>query len=431
MRRSIMLSLVAVLVTGPLAAQESSRLTLAQVYAELVATSPRIAAAQAQARAAEARIGPAGKWPDPAIQLGLMNRNLPGLGLQDPLGMNQIQVMQMVPTAGKTGLAVKAARADARAEAARADEVGWEVRARAAMSFYDLYQADQSIAAMRRGRRLLEDVVRAAETMYAEGQGSQAAALRAQVELARMDEDLLRMGAMREGMGVRLNALLGRPSDAPVATPILPRLPDSLPARDSLERLALSGRPMLAAGAAKVEAADALTRRAGREIWPDLTLGVIYGQRPMPDGGTDRMASFMLGFTLPLAAGGKQRQMEKEARAMQAMSAADLSDMQAETRGRVGEAHADLLRARRLAELYRHTLLPQADATRESALASYRAGGTDFMTLLDTQMASIRAHQELFRFEAEGGKAIAELEMLTATVLIDPASTATESGDTQ
>jgi outer membrane protein TolC len=424
-----MLLLVAMTASASLHAQEASRLTLAQVYAELAATSPRIAAAQAQAEAARARIRPAGRWPDPAIQLGLMNRNLPGLGLQDPLGMNQIQVMQMVPTAGKTGLAVKAARADARAEAARAEEVGWEVRARAAMSFYDLYQADQTIAAMRRGRRLLEDVVRAAEQMYAEGQGSQAAALRAQVELARMDEDLLRMDAMREGMGVRLNALLGRPSDSPVASPVLPQLPDTLPARDSLEQLALTSRPMLAAGAARVEAAEALSRRAGREIWPDLTLGVIYGQRPMPDGGTDRMASFMLGFTLPLSAGSRQRQMEKEARAMRAMSNADLDDMRAETRGRIGELHADLSRSYRLARLYRTTLLPQTDATSESALASYRAGAVDFMTLLDTQMATIRAHQEVFRFEAESGKAIAELEMLTASVLVDPASTAPESGE--
>jgi hypothetical protein len=114
---------------------------------------------------------------------------------------------------------------------------------------------------------------------------------------------------------------------------------------------------------------------------------------------------------------------------MQAMSAADLNDLRAETRGRIGELYADLTRARRLAELYRGTLLPQTDATAQSALAGYRAGAVDFMTLLDTQMATIRAHQELFRFDAERGKAIAELEMLTATVLVDAASTAPESGD--
>lgn len=423
MRNSLLL-LATALSGAALRAQEPPRLTLAQVYQELAAASPRLEASRAQASAAAARVGPAGKWPDPSIQLGLMNRNLPGLGLQDPLGMNQIQVMQMIPTAGKTGLAVKAARAEARAEAARAKEVGWEVRARAAMTFYDLYQADGLIGEMRRGRRLLEDVVSTAAAMYAEGQGSQAAVLRGQMELARMDEELMRMGAMRDAMAIRLNALLGRPSEQAVGTPRIPVLPDTLPPRDSLEGLALSLRPMLAAGSARLEAADALTRRAGREIWPDVTVGVIYGQRPMSDGGTDRMASFMLGFTLPLAAGGKQRQMEKEARAMAAMSAADLNDMRAETRGRVGEVHADLLRATRLRDLYLHTLLPQAEAASASAHAGYRSGSVDFMTLLDARMSLIRARQELYRFEAERGKAIAELEMLTGSALMDPASTA-------
>lgn len=423
MRNSLLLLATALSGAG-LRAQEPPRLTLAQVYQELAVASPRLEASRAQVSAADARVGPAGKWPDPSIQLGLMNRNLPGLGLQDPLGMNQIQVMQMIPTAGKTGLAVKAARAEARAEVARAEEVGWEVRARAAMTFYDLYQADGLIGEMRRGRRLLEDVVSTAATMYAEGQGSQAAVLRGQMELARMDEELMKMEAMRDAMAIRLNALLGRPSDQLLGTPRIPVLPDTLPPRDSLERLALSLRPMLAAGTARLEAADALTRRAGREIWPDLTIGVIYGQRPMADGGTDRMASFMLGFTLPLMAGGKQRQMEKEARAMAAMSAADLNDMRAETRGRVGEVHADLFRATRLRGLYLHTLLPQAEAASASAHAGYRSGSVDFMTLLDARMSLIRARQELYRFEAERGKAIAELEMLTGSALMDPASTA-------
>lgn len=423
MRMSSMVVAGALLAAAPLAAQEQAVLTLDRVYDALAAASPRLAAARAEAAAAEARIRPAGKWPDPQVQLGLMNRNLPGLGLQDPLGMNQIQVMQMIPTAGKTGLAVKAARAEATARSAQSEETGWEVRAAGAMVFYDLYLADATLAEMRRGRRLLEDAVRTASSMYAEGQGPQAAALRGQMELARMDEELMRMGAMREGMAVRLNALLGRASEAPVPTPALPVFPDSLPPRDSLERLALARRPMLAAGTARVEAAHALSRKAGREIWPDLTVGVIYGQRPMNDGGTDRMASLMLGFNLPIAAGGKQRQMAQEARAMEAASAAELDDMRTETRGRLGEAYAGLLRARRLGDLYRRTLLPQAEAVSVSALTGYRAGTLDFMALLEAQMTLIRARQELIRYEAETGKAIAELEMLTASTLMDPTTT--------
>ncbi len=222
-----------VLAAGTLHAQEAPRLTLAEVYGSLAGGSPRIAAANAQVLAARARIGPASRWPDPSIQLSLMNRNLPGLGLQDPLGMNQIQVMQMVPVAGKVGLAVKAARADADAEAARAREVSWEVRARAAMSFYDIYQADRSLQTMTESRRLLQEIVATAGTMYAAGQGRQADVLRGQVDLARMDEEIIRMRAMREGMAARLNSIRGLPAESPVATPALPRFPDSLPAREA------------------------------------------------------------------------------------------------------------------------------------------------------------------------------------------------------
>jgi hypothetical protein len=50
------------------------------------------------------------------------------------------------------------------------------------------------------------------------------------------------------------------------------------------------------------------------------------------------------------------------------------------------------------------------------------------MTLLDSQMAVIRAEQELIRFDADAGKALAELEMLTATELMDPSSVTETSG---
>ena len=90
--------------------------------------------------------------------------------------------------------------------------------------------------------------------------------------------------------------------------------------------------------------------------------------------------------------------------------------------------HADVLRARALYTLYRWTLLPQAEAASVSALAGYRAGTVDFMTLLDAQMTLLRARQEIVRFDAETGKAVAELEMLTASELMDPAAIAEAGG---
>lgn len=417
------------LVAGSLPAQAPPPLTLAGLYQRLDEASPRLAAAEARVAAARARVGPAGRWPDPAVQLGLMNRSLPRLGLSDPLGMTQIQIMQMVPTAGKTGLGVKAARAGAEAEGARSREVALEIRAAAAMRFFDLYQADASIAVMLEGRTLLGEALRAAEAMYAAGQAPQSAVLRGQVELARMDEGLIRMRAMREAMASGINALRGLPLDTPVGAVILPRFPDALPGRDAVEAMALAGRPMLAAGGFDAEASDYLARRAGREIWPDLTLGLVYGQRPMPDGGTDHMASFMLGFTLPLAPGSRQRQMQAEARAMHAMTVADLEAMRLDTRTRVGELIADLGRSSATTRHYRTTLLPQLDATVAGALAGYRSGLVEFMTLLESEMALIAARQELARLTAETGKSYAELEMLTASRFLDSEAPATATGD--
>ena len=412
---------------APISAQAPG-LSLAEAYARMERHNPRADAAAARVAAARARIGPASRWPDPAIQFSLMNRNLPGFGLNDPLGMNQVQVMQMIPIAGKTGFAVRAARADAEAEQASAEETSWEVRSRVAMAFYDLYLADQSFATMTVSRRLLTDALHASEAMYGQGRGKQTDVLRAQVELARMDEELIRMRAMRDAMRARLDAMTGARGDSAEVAPMLPRFPDSLPPRDSLERLALSHRPMLAAGAARIRAADALTRRAGREIWPDLTVGFIYGQRPMPDGGTDRMLSLMFGFTLPISPGSRQRQMQAEAQAEQAMSVADLMDLEGETRARIAELAADLERAGSLRTLYRTTLLPELQASAAAAEAGYRAGSTDFMTMLESRMAWSRATQELARFDADTGKALAELEMLTVTTLVDPASSAETGG---
>lgn len=410
----------------PVSAPES--LSLAAVFQTLDSSSPRLQAARQMVLAAEARIRPAATLPDPQVQLGLMNRNFPSFGLQDPLGMNQVQVMQMVPIAGQRGLAENAASAQADASRARALDLRWELRARAAMAFYELYQLDRTIEVSLSTQALLRDLATTARTMYSVGQGRQADVLRGQVEIDRMSEEIARMRAMRSGAAARLNALLDRPGNTPVATPVLPRFPESLAGADSLEQLALAGRPMLAAGQAEIAAATALESRARREIWPDLQLGIQYGQRPMADG-TDRMVSLMLGFSVPIWAGRRQLPMRRESEAMRMSAEAELRAMQAETRGRLAELVAAVQRSRELRSLYRSTILPQAEATVSSALAAYRVGEVDLPMLLDARMTVNRYRQQLHQLDAEEGAALAEMEMLLGRELFDPAVPAPSPGE--
>ena len=368
--------------------------------------------------------------PDPQLQLGFMNYTLPGLAPMPTLGMTQLQLMQMIPLGGKLALAGRVAGAQAAATNERAADVGWELRNQTAMAFYDLYATDRQLDVARETLRLLKDVALTAQSMYRVGQGRQADVLRAQVEIARMAEDTLRMQAMRETMGARLNALMNGET-ATLATPTLPAFPATLPAREWLDSVALGTRPMIRAGLEEVRAAEASATLARRELVPDLQVGVQYAQRsatmtsvdasgaPMSERTTERMGSLMFGVSIPIFARDRQLQMRAESNAMKAMAEADVAAMRAETRGKIGEAYAALMRARNLAALYRTTVLPQAEATVASAMTAYRSGSVDFMTLLDDRMTVNRYRQELFTLEADEGKAWAELEMLTGRELID------------
>ena len=397
----------------------TARIALGDVYRQARAANPRADAARELASAARARVPGAKLPPDPELQIGWMNYTLPRLSPMDPLGMTQLQLMQMVPVAGKLGLSGRIAQAQANAAADRARDVDWDVRAQTAMAFYDLYATDRALEVSRQTLRLLHDVLKIAEAMYRVGEGRQADVLRAQVEIARMVEDTVRMTTMRTGMEARLNALLNRGADVVVGSPALPAFPEFVPPLGTLLAESQTGRPMVQAAQRDVEAANAQALLARRELWPDLTVGVQYGQRGS-EMGTERMGSLMIGASVPVFAGSRQLRMREEAAAMRRMAEAELAAMRAATRGSVAEAYANLVRARNLAALYRTTIVPQAEATVASALAAYRVGSVDFMTLLDDRMTVNEYRQQLFVLEGEQGKAWAELEMLLGRQLFDP-----------
>ena len=404
---------------------------LGDLYAQMQRDNPKLMAAQALVRAAKARVPGARRPPDPQLQLGFMNYELPRLRPMEQIGMTQLQLMQMLPLGGKLALAGRVAGAQASVIEERGQELAWELRSQTAMAFYDLYATDRQLDVTRETLRLLQSIARTAEAMYRVGEGRQADVLRSHVEIARMTGDTMRMQAMRLSMVARLNALRNTDAALSITTPGLPHFPDVIPAQSWLDSLAAINRPMIRAGLDGVRAAEASATLARREIVPDLQVGIQYGQRratmtrtdatgvPMASRTTERMGSLMLGATIPIFARDRQFQMRNEANAMKVMAEAEVAAMRADTRGGIGEAYATLERARSLSRLYRTTVLPQAEATVASAMSAYRVGTVDFMTLLDSRMTVNTYRQQLYVLEADEGKAWAELEMLTGRELID------------
>jgi outer membrane protein TolC len=372
--------------------------------------NPMLRAARASATAALQRIAPAGALPDPQLQLGLMNRMASEFGsTADPMTMNQVQLMQMLPWPGKLGGAKRAARHTAAAVDADADEQERMLVAQVRMAYYEAAYVDRALEVMGRTRELLRNFADVSTTMYAVGSAVQQDVLRAQVEVARMSEEITRMGQERVAMAARLNVLLGRTAMSPIAALELPEIEAAeLAPVESLIAWALAQRPALIAGAERVAAAEASLSAARRELFPDFTVGIQYQQRPQ----FPTMVSLMVGFNLPIFAGGRQLPMRREMAAMRDMASAERSSIQNETIARIVATRARVVQDQNLLRLYRGTILPQARASVQAALSSYRVGRVTFMTLVDNQMTVNRYETETYRLLADCAQALGELEAL-------------------
>ncbi len=398
-------------------ARPGAPLTLEAVHRRLADANPMLAALRADATAAAFRVGPASALPDPMLEVGTLNRDLgDDLALMPFSGMNMVGLRQVLPLGGVLGSAGRAAAA--RREAADAGVVAGELELRtmAAMAYLELWATDRALGVALETRDLVRASARGAEAMYRVGRGRQADVLRAQAEVTRMSEEIVRMEAMRRQGVAALGRLLDLDLDPDTLAVGDPPLPGTIPGADSLVALALARRPALAAADARVAAAEAEVDRASGMRWPEVELGVQYGWRPM-DGVTDRMLSVMAGISLPVWAGRKQARMLDEARAMARRDAEEQRGLASDTRGAVRAARERWSEAVRLDSLYRDELLPQARAALAAADAAYGVGEVDFMTLLDAQMTLNRLRQEVFRLAAARGSALAELEELTGTAL--------------
>ncbi len=397
--------------------QVDATLTLGDILALVDERNPRLQAARSLVEAAASRESSAGLLPDPILRLGVMNLALPDLSATMPASMApSIQATQRIPLPGKLSLRGRIAEQGTAMLEAGARETWWRVRTEAATLFYRLYALDRQIEVMHGTLALLQDFGTVAKAMYASGTGRQADVLRADVEVARMVGEIERMGAQRQGAAARLNALVDGPGDAPLATPVLGQLPLLEIPFDSLRAWAEDTRPLIERGRVGAERAASQTALADKEIWPDFTVGLQYGQRKMDDDYRS-MGGASLGFSIPIFAGKRQLKAREEARAVERVAQAELREAHALVEAQLGEVVADLNQGETLISLYREEIVPLARATVESSFSSYRVGTVDFMTLVDAEMALNRFEGELFALLANYGASLARLEMTIGRTL--------------
>lgn len=232
-----------------------------------------------------------------------------------------------------------------------------------------------------------------------------------------MEEMRINLEQKRRSLTATLNTLVYRPVDTPLP-PIPPAVIVPLPVDQlGLEQLADVHRPALKALAAMIEKTKVTRQLAEKEIYPDFTLSVEYMQLESgPASEGNDMYSASVSFNLPVQ---HQRRlaMVAEAGAENRMLLQELSVLRNQIRLAVADSLAALERNRRLASLYEQGILGQAASVLETTIASYQADKTDFMKVLDSQMAILNLEREYHEAVAEYQMQVAVLEGLVGTEL--------------
>ncbi|MDE2509849.1 MAG: TolC family protein, partial [Elusimicrobia bacterium] len=404
---------VAVQAQAPQAAS-SDTITLPQVLTLVERDNAEILAARARWRAAQQEATQAATLDKPRLDLERMYAPA-GQNVINGAQEKNVAVTQEVPFPTTLYL-----RRDRAAKDALIAEEGYrakllEVRAKTAAAYADLFFSAKSAEIFGENVEIMRRFAKVAESRYAAGHASQLDALKAQVELTKMLNMTLEIEREREVAEATLDALLNRDAAIPFPAPADPQ-PGALTAKLSdLEATASALRPELRQAFLGAERARTSLSLAHSEFLPDFMLQYRWRRDPVRGNSNDAV----LGLSLPLWFW-KPAAMAAQAKAESEAADAELQAAKVETSSELKVAFVRARTSGRLAEVYRTSLLPQAQEALNVAEAGYQANETGFLDLLDAQRSLLDSRLEYYRYTSDYQRQLAELERVVGQELSTP-----------
>ena len=402
MRRVVSKLAVLAVATAAAAQEAPEELSLPDLVREALDHNPAVQMAARGVEARRARVPQAAALPDPMLMFGVINEGRPvpfqTLG-EASFSEAYLGVSQDLPFPGKRRLRKEAAEQEAEAAEWALEGVRRRVAADVADVYYDLYAVHAALDVVSESTQLLEQLVKSAHARLSVGQTSQQDVLEAEVERSRLEERQTSLGQRRAILEARLRSLLNRGSGPPVGRP---SAVTAIPIASSLDELltrAEERSAVLQEKARGVAQGERLVDLAKRDRKPDLSVNFTYHNR----GRLDPYYSFGGTLTLPNLHGRQKHALEEAVASLE--GARNGSDQQrAEVRYAVNEAYEMASAAEKLLRLYEDGILKQARLSLDSALAQYRVGKVDFLTLITswrrlldydlTYRAQLAAHEK-------------------------------------
>lgn len=369
--------------------------------------SPELAARALEVEAAQARVQIAGSWDDPTLRVTSDEIDRTGGPRQNKMIYS---IEQDIPLWGKRDLKRDAARAEVDQMAADSRSAEAELIEKAKVAFAQYYQTDQAIRTTHELHGVVHSIVKLARDRYAQNRGTQQEIFKAEVENARIETEIAQQEASWRSAKGRLNALLARPINAPLAEPerLRPLPPPEVLVPAALLERARSGNPGFQSTAAVIDEAESNKRLAEKSWYPDITVGAGAIDRT---GNGPNGYTAMIGLKVPLQFGLHEGR-EHEATAKLGAARARQQTLDQQIKGDLAEAVASLSASRTTSDLIKTQLLPKSEALVRSGTAAYAAGKAELTDVLmaEHDLADLRI--QLLSAEFDAQRQLAAIERL-------------------
>ncbi len=375
-----------------------------------LANNPALESSFQRWQAAVQQVPQAGALPEPRLSYGYFLRQV------ETRAGPQVQrfgISRAFPWFGKLALARGRAGHAARAQAHRFEAIRLELIERVSAAYADYWLLGSRIEITGANMTMLSQAEEIARNRYSTGSTGFSQLIKLQLELARLEDELVSLTELAGARSASFNALLGHGPGHALPFPSVLDTAAVEPSANGLETRLRAANPSLA-GIRELQAATGQELLlAEKQRWPDITLGLDYIQTDkrnlagLDDNGRDPViASVSIG--LPLWPG-KYSAAKKQAAASLAALRSSETDLANTLAARLMQALVEQSDSRRKAALYGGTLLPGAEQALRASLAALAGGDADALDVLDSQ-------RTLLHFQLEHQRALASLVKTNARI---------------
>ncbi len=401
--------------TFPLFSQEVPRgkTALPELIEEALSQNPQIKVARNEWEASLQVIPQAKSLPDPMLSYSYF-----GQSVETRLGpqRNKFSLSQKFPFFGKLSLKGEIAGKGASVLEEQYMAVKLNIVLKVKKAFFSLFWLDRAIRISQEEKEVLERLAKIAGMKYETGKANQQDVLKAQLEISKVLDKILILNQRRRAIAAELNAVLNRRPDSFIGEVKEFEIPELKVELEKLYELAREMRPEMRKVRHFIEKNEESLKLAKKNYFPDFKLMVDYinigagTTTNVKDGRNSWMAS--VGINIPI--------WRKKLRASVAEAAVSLKaskdrykDVENMTLSQVNEFFFEVKTAQEQVELYRYSLLPQAEQTFKASEIGYLTGKVDFLNLLDAERMVLLIRIGYFKTIADLGKSLAHLERVT------------------